>query len=97
MAWDISKLTRNSNPHLKNVWGIYTPRKRKLVVGPRVAPVRSVFEKLAVGLAAPVRPVPLTGQTGQARDTPKPFSKRLALHHQDEMTQVRLGGFVSTL
>jgi hypothetical protein len=43
-----------------------------------------VFEKLAVGLAAPVRPeIP-----------PKPLSKKLALHHQDEMTQVRLGGFV---
>jgi hypothetical protein len=78
MAWDLSKLTRNSNPHLKKAWGIYTPQKRKLAVSPRVAPVRPVpppvrpvFEKLAVGLVAPVRPVPLTGQTGQARDTPK--------------------------
>jgi hypothetical protein len=94
MAWDLSKLTRNSNPHLKKAWGIYTPQKRKLAVGPRAAPVRPVFEKLVIGLAAPVRPVPLTGQ---ARDTPRPFPKRLALHHQDEMTQVRLGGFVSTL
>jgi hypothetical protein len=50
-----------------------------------------------LGQVAPVRPVPLTGQTGQDRDTPKTFSKRIALHHQDEMTQVRLGGFVSTL
>jgi hypothetical protein len=97
MAWDLSKLTRNSNTQLKKAWGIYTPQKRKLVVGPRVAPVRPVFEKLSVGLAAPVRPVPLTGQTGQARDTPKPFPNRLALHHQDEMTRVRLGVFVSTL
>jgi hypothetical protein len=40
------------------------------------APVRPVFEKLAVGLAAPVRLVPVTGQTGPARDTPKTsFSK----------------------
>jgi hypothetical protein len=53
--------------------------------------------KLVVGLEAPVRPVPLTGHIGQAQDTPKPLSKKLALHHQDEMTQVRLGGFVSTL
>jgi hypothetical protein len=28
MAWDLSKLTRNSNPHLKKVWGIYTPQRR---------------------------------------------------------------------
>jgi hypothetical protein len=97
MAWDLTKLTRNSNSHLKKAWGIYTPQKRKLVVGPRVAPVWPVFEKLAVGLAAPVRQVPLTGQTGQARVIPKPLYKKLALHHQDEMTQVRLGGFVSTL
>jgi hypothetical protein len=74
MAWDLSNITRNNNPPLKKVWGIYTTQRRKLAVGPRVAPVRPVFEKLAVGLAAPVRPVPLTGQTGQARDTPKnPF------------------------
>jgi hypothetical protein len=73
MAWDLNKLTRNSKPHLKKAWCIYTPQKRKLAVSPRVAPVRPVFEKLAVGLAAPVRPVPLTGQTGQARDTPKTF------------------------
>jgi hypothetical protein len=57
MAWDLSKLTRNSNPHLKKVWGIYTPQKRKLVVGPLAAPVRPVFEKLAVGASG-------TGQTG---------------------------------
>jgi hypothetical protein len=42
MAWDLSKLTRNNNPHLKKVWGIYTPQKRKLAVGPRAAPVRPV-------------------------------------------------------
>jgi hypothetical protein len=71
MAWDLSKLTRNNNPHLKKAWGIYTPQKRKLAVSPRVAPVRPVFEKLVVRLAAPVRPVLLIGQTGQARDTPK--------------------------
>jgi hypothetical protein len=92
MAWDLNKLTRNNNTHLKKAWGIYTPQKRKLAVGPQ---------------AEPVRPVPHTGQTGvrktsryltgQARDTPKTFFKRLALHHQDEMTQVRLEGFVSTL
>jgi hypothetical protein len=56
-----------------------------------------VFENVVVGLAAPVRPVPLTGQIGQALDTPKPLLKKLALHHQDEITQVRLGGFVSKL
>jgi hypothetical protein len=50
-----------------------------------------------LGLAAPVRPVPLTGQTGQARVTPKTLSRNLTLHHRDEMAQVRLGGFVSTL
>jgi hypothetical protein len=49
-----------------------------------------VFEKLVVGASG-------TGQTGQARDTPKPLSKKLALHHQDEMTQVSEGVFVSTL
>jgi hypothetical protein len=70
MTWDLSKLTRNSNPHLKKAWGIYTPQKGKLAVGPQVAPVRPVFEKLAVGIAALVRPVP---QAGQARDTPKTF------------------------
>jgi hypothetical protein len=57
MAWDLSKLTRNSNPHLKKAWGIYTPQRRKLVVGPRAAPVRPVFEKLVVGASG-------TGQTG---------------------------------
>jgi hypothetical protein len=53
-------------------------------------PVRLVFEKLAVGASG-------TSQTGQARDTPKTLSKKLALHHRDEMSQVRLGGFVSIL
>jgi hypothetical protein len=43
-----------------------------------------------LGLAAMVRPV-------RPETPPKPLSKKLALHHQDEMTQVRLGGFVSTL
>jgi hypothetical protein len=97
MAWDLSKLTRNSKPHLKKAWGIYTPQKRKLAVSPRVAPsdrcptlVRPMFEKLAVGLAAPVRPV-------RPEIPPKPLLRKLALHHQDEMIQVRLGGFVSTL
>jgi hypothetical protein len=93
MAWDLSNISRNNSPHLKKVWGIYTPQSRKLDVGPRAAPVRPVFEKLAVGLAAPVRPVPLTGQ---ARDNPKTLSMKLSLHHRDEMAQVRLGGFVST-
>jgi hypothetical protein len=62
MAWDLSKLTRNSNSHLK-AWGIYTPQRRKLVIGPRAAPVRPVFEKLAVGASG----------TGQDRDTSKNF------------------------
>jgi hypothetical protein len=43
-----------------------------------------------LGLAAPVRPV-------RTETPPKTFSKRLALQHQDEMTQVSLGGFVSKL
>jgi hypothetical protein len=64
MAWDLNNITRNSNPPLKKVWGIYTPQRRKLAVGPRAAPVRPVFEKLAVVASG-------TGQTGQARDTPK--------------------------
>jgi hypothetical protein len=45
-------------------WGIYTPQRRKLAVGPRAAPVRpmphtgqTVFEKLVVGASG-------TGQTG---------------------------------
>jgi hypothetical protein len=71
MACDLSNTTRNSNSSLKKAWGIYTPQSRKLAIGPRLAPVRPVFEKLAAELAAPVRPVPRTGQTGQARDTPK--------------------------
>jgi hypothetical protein len=82
MAWDLSKLIRNSNPHLKKAWGIYTPQRRKLDISPRAAPVRPVphtgqtgVRKLAVGLAAPVRPVSLTGQTGQARVTPKIYFK----------------------
>jgi hypothetical protein len=49
MALDLSNITRNNNPHLKKVWGIYIPQKRKLAVGSR---------------AAPVRPVPYTSQTG---------------------------------
>jgi hypothetical protein len=57
MAWDLSNITRNNNPPLKKAWGIYTPQRRKLVVGPRSAPVRPVFEKLAVGASG-------TGQTG---------------------------------
>jgi hypothetical protein len=64
MAWDLSKLTRNNNPHLKKAWGIYTTQKRKQAVGPRTTPVRRVFEKLAVGASG-------IGQTGQDRDTPK--------------------------
>jgi hypothetical protein len=63
MAWDLSNITRNSNPHLKKAWGIYTPKRRKLAVGPRAAPVRPVphtvrpvFEKLVVGASG-------TGQT----------------------------------
>jgi hypothetical protein len=56
-----------------------------------------VLEKLVVGLAAPVRPVPLTGSTGQARNTPKTLSMTLTLHKRDEVAQVGLGGFVSTL
>jgi hypothetical protein len=51
-------------------------------------PVRPMFEKLVVGLAAPVRPVPLTGQTGQARDTPKPFLS--FQHFTKEMKWLRL-------
>jgi hypothetical protein len=82
MAWDLSNITRNNNPHLKKAWGIYTPQRRKLAVGP---------------LAALVRPVPHTGQTGRARDTPITLFMKLSLHHRDEMAQVRLGGFVSTL
>jgi hypothetical protein len=49
-----------------------------------------VFEKLVVG---PVN----TGQTGKARDTPKTFSFTPTLHQRDEVAQVRLEGFVSTL
>jgi hypothetical protein len=77
-AWDLSKLTRNSNPHLKRAWGIYTPQKRKLAVGPRVAPVRPVPHTGQTGVRKTSRWAsgtgqtgPLTGQTGQARDTPK--------------------------
>jgi hypothetical protein len=57
MAWDLNNVTRNSNPHLKKAWGIYTLKRRKLVVGPQAAPVRPVFEKLAVGASG-------TDQTG---------------------------------
>jgi hypothetical protein len=49
MASDLNEVTRNNNLQLKKAWGIYTPQRRKLVVGPR---------------AAPVRPVPHTSQTG---------------------------------
>jgi hypothetical protein len=56
-----------------------------------------VFEKLVVGIAAPVRPVNLTGQTGQVRDTPKTLSMTLTLHRRDEVAQFRLGGLLSTL
>jgi hypothetical protein len=49
MAWDLSNSTRNSNLQLKKAWGIYTPQRRKLAIGPQ---------------AAPVIPVPHTGQTG---------------------------------
>jgi hypothetical protein len=56
-----------------------------------------VFEKLAVEASG-------TSQTGapdrsnrQARVTPQTLFMKLTLHHLDEMTQVRLGGFVSTL
>jgi hypothetical protein len=97
MAWDLSNGTRNRNLPLKKAWGIYTPQRRKIVVGPRGAPVRSVphtgqtdVEKLVVGASG-------TGQTGHARDTPKTLSMKLALHHKDEIAQVGLGGFVSTL
>jgi hypothetical protein len=48
MAWDLTSVTRNNNLHLKKAWGIYTPQKRKLAVGPR---------------AASARPMPHTGQT----------------------------------
>jgi hypothetical protein len=53
--------------------------------------------KYPAGLAAPVRPVALISLTGQARVTPKTLSRILTFHHRDEMAQVRLGGFVSTL
>jgi hypothetical protein len=56
----------------------------------RLTPVRPVFEKLAVGASS-------TGQTGQARVTPKTLSMILTLHQRDEVAQVRLGGLVSTL
>jgi hypothetical protein len=82
---------------LKKACGIYTPQRRKLVISPRAAPVRLVFEKLAVGASG-------TGQTGAPdrldRSGPshlKTISMNLTLHHRDEMAQVRLGEFVSTL
>jgi hypothetical protein len=102
MAWDLSNSTKNNNLQLKKAWGIYTPQRRKLVESPRAAPVRPVFEKLVVGASG-------TNQTGAPdrsdRSGPSPspppshksLSKKLALHHRDEMAQVRLGGFVSTL
>jgi hypothetical protein len=68
--------------------GIYTPQRRKLAISCRAAPVRPIFEKLVVGLATPVRLMPLTGQAGQARGTPKPF---LSLQHfTKEMKWLRL-------
>jgi hypothetical protein len=105
MAWDLSKLTRNNKPHLKKAWDIYTPQKRKQVVGPRAAPVRPVPHTGQTGVRKTSRWANGTGQTGASdwsdrsgsRYPPKPLSKKLALHHQDEMTQVRLGWFVSTL
>jgi hypothetical protein len=105
MAWDLSKLTRNNNPHLKKAWGIYTSQKRKLAVGPRVAPVRLVPHTGPTGVRKTSRWASGTSQTGPSdrsdrsgpRYPPKPLSKKLALHHQDEMTPIRLGGFVSTL
>jgi hypothetical protein len=102
MAWDLSKLTRNSNLHLKKAWGIYTPQRRKLAVSPRVAPVRPVPHTGQTGVRKTSRWASGTGQTGASdrsgpRYPPKPLLRKLELHHQDEMTQVRLGGFVSTL
>jgi hypothetical protein len=61
----------------------------------QLPPVRPVFEKLAFRLAAPVRPVPLTGQTGRARGTPETLYMTLTLHQGDEVAQVRLEGFVA--
>jgi hypothetical protein len=71
MVWDLSKLTRNINPHLKKAWGIYTPQKRKLVVGPWAAPVRPVPHTGQTGVQKTSRWASGTGQTVQARDTPK--------------------------
>jgi hypothetical protein len=45
MVLDLSNSTRNNSLQLKKAWGIYTPQRRKLVVGPQAAPVRPVFEK----------------------------------------------------
>jgi hypothetical protein len=59
MVWDLSNSTSNNNLPLKKAWGIYTPQRRKLAIGPRAAPVtpvRPVFEKLAIGASG-------TGQT----------------------------------
>jgi hypothetical protein len=71
MAWDLNKLTRNSKPHLKKAWGIYTTQKRKLAVGPRVAPVRPVPHTGQNGVWKTSRWASGTGQTGQAWETPK--------------------------
>jgi hypothetical protein len=91
MAWELSNVTKNSSLPLKEVWGAYSYQRRKLVVTCRAAPVRSVFEKLAVGPAALVRPVPLV------RVTPKTFSFTPTLHQRNEVAQVMLGRVVSTL
>jgi hypothetical protein len=70
--------------HYRRLGGIYTPQRRKLAVSCQAAPTS-------------VRPVPLTGQTGLAQDTPKTLSFTLTLHQRDEVSQISLGGFVSTL
>jgi hypothetical protein len=98
MAWDLSKLTRNSSPHLKKDWGIYTPQRRKLHVGPRAAPVRLVPHTGQTGVRKTSRWASGTGQTGASDRSrpvrleipPKPLSKKLALHHKDVMTQIRI-------
>jgi hypothetical protein len=97
MAWEFSNVTKNSSLPLKEAWGTYSYQRRKLVVTCRVAPVRPVFEKLAVGPAALVRPVSLTGRTNQDRVTPKTFSFTPTLHQINEVAQVMLGGVISTL
>ena len=56
-----------------------------------------MFEKLAVGPSCTGQTGASIGQTGGARETPKTLSVKLTLHLKDEVAQVRLGGFVSTL